>query len=73
MVLRRGEDGRLEASLSPSAWLAVITLVIAAAGGYSVMQSTIDRVGTQLDRIEAKQAELAERISSMEGEIKSGR
>lgn len=73
MVLRRGNDGRLEASLSPSAWVAVLGLVVAAAGGYRVMQVTLERFAVQLDRIEAKQSELSERISRLEGEVKGAR
>lgn len=71
MVLRRGDDGKLEASLSPSAWIAVLSLVVAAAGGYRVMQVTLERFSAQLDRIELKQAELAERVSRIEGSVNS--
>lgn len=72
MVLRRSDDGRIEASLSPSAWITVLTLVVAAAGGYRVMQVTLKGFSKQLDRIELKQNELAERISRIEGQAGGG-
>lgn len=70
MVLTRNpETGKMEASLSLSGWLALGTMLVAVAGSYAVMQSTITGITTQLDRIEARQVELGQRISRLEGRI----
>jgi|GEM_PF-5495306 len=70
MVLTRNpETGKMEASLSASGWLAIGTMLVAVAGSYAVMQATISRITTQLDRIEQRQLELSQRISRIEGKV----
>ena len=69
MVVRRNDDGKWTASLTPGAWFAVAPIAASIVGGWYVLRADMEQQRQLLERIEQRQIQLAERVSRIEGQI----
>lgn len=69
MVVRRNDDGKWTASLSPGTWLAVLGVSAGIIGGWYTIKSEMAAQRRLLERIEERQIDLVQRVNKIEGRI----